>query len=258
MHEQLTNIAQKYENKRGEYRNFSAFIMGYYSSGKTTLLGTARGPIVIASFDPRNTIVLEQLFKDDIGKRIFIREYWTEDLDNPSAFKRWQQDMREDKRTGLFKEIGTYAIDSMTTWIDAIVTQFCATNGRDGGKLEIQDYQIIYTSVKKGIRHCQNLGCDFLMTAHLIDEKDDKTGRVWAQIDTYNRLRSRVPLLFTEKWLINANKDEFTIITQTVGKTKAGTQIGAKSFKKAGEKADIKYLLKKANYPHEDRTQQNG
>ncbi|KKM34725.1 hypothetical protein LCGC14_1565130, partial [marine sediment metagenome] len=70
--------------KKREGRNFSAIIMGLYGSGKTTLIGTAPRPLLIDSFDPKGTVVLEQLYWDEIESgAILIRPWWSDDHVHP-------------------------------------------------------------------------------------------------------------------------------------------------------------------------------
>ena len=120
-------IRNMYNTKR-ERKTFSLMLMGEFSSGKTSLICTMPKPIWIASFDPHGTIVIEKNYPEEIERGdIIISTYWSDDFNKPVAYKKWAKDWDDAVKGRLFDKIGTYAIDSASTWIDALsnkVAQF--------------------------------------------------------------------------------------------------------------------------------------
>ncbi len=239
------------EGKKGD--NFSALIMGEFASGKTSLLGTARAPILIDSFDPRGAIVLRDEIKSG---RVIVRDFWDERFKRPTEYSRWAAVWDKDTSSGFFDTLGTYCIDSLTTFTEALVNQYCKQKGRAENKPEIQDYPIIYSILKDVVKSSQSHKCDFLCTGHLVAEMDARDQKMYAELDTYKKLKSRLPLLFTEKYVITnepmGNNVRYELLTAPNGRYRAGTQLGAKGKFKLKEEPDIKALLKKAGFPHED------
>lgn len=255
----LDEIRKTYAENR-EHKNFSALIMGEAGTGKTHLLSTARKPLLIDHFDPRGTIVIEQLAKglgfktpEDMG--IFIRPFWAESSKTPTMYRKWEQQWERDRQDGFLSMFASYAIDSGTTFIDALSNKVRVEKNRGDG-LAIQDYQTIYNIIKDTIKLTQANKCDFYLTGHIELEKNEADGSIKAMLGTYKSLRIQIPLLFTEKYTLIARGGptgvERYILTQPEGIYMASTQIGTGKFK-AHEEPDIRKLLEKVGYDFADR-----
>lgn len=257
------NLNTMYQEE-GKSNNFSAIVMGIYGSGKTTLITTSPKPILIDSFDPNGTVALERDFQKEIKNgEIVIRKFWDENVKNPTQHKLWEKQFEEDKKTGYLNFFGTYAIDSMTTWIDAIANRVSKDRGRKDPKLAIQDYTIIYDHVKDTIKSISSFNCIFILTAHLVLEQDNITGAVTAELKTYKGLKADIPLLFTEKYVMLTKPDpqkgvRYSLLTKSAGKYIASTQLGNNGRFKPEEEPDIKKLLEKAGMPVKDKPNLGG
>ena len=249
--EEALERASKIKDLYKTEKKFSAIIMGIYGSGKTSILLTAPKPILIDSFDPNGTIGIEQDYADEIEKgNLFIRKFWDEDTNNPHCHKDWEKQFDADLDSGFLNYFGTYAIDSMTTWIDTIANRVSKDMKRNIPKLAIQDYPLIYDHVKNTIKKLSTQDCIFLMTAHLLLEQDGITGAVKAELKTYKQLKADIPLLFTEKYVTQTSNSpkgvEYDLLTSSAGRYIASTQLGSKGKFKAREVPDIAKLIKKA------------
>jgi len=249
----LEAIRKEYDES-GVKDTFSAMIMGMYGTGKTSILATARMPLLLCSFDPRGTLVLRDEIKEG---RIIVRTYWNEDSSQPTEYMRWQKDWREDIDSGFLTLFGTYAIDSLTTFITALANYTSKRKGREKGVLAQGDYIPMYASVNDHIKITQAQGCDFIMTGHLVMEKDEIEGRSYAELGVYKGLKVQIPILFTEKYVLevtNTSKgSEYKLLTGRKGPYRASTQLGKKGIFELEEEPNIKHLLKKAGLPHEDK-----
>lgn len=233
---------------------YTALIMGIYSSGKTHILGTGRKPIIINSFDPTGTLVLRKLAKSG---GVLIRKYWNEDRNNPTEYKRWETQWETDIQNGLLSPefVGTYCLDSFTTFIAALVNWWSRNNTN---KLPyLNDFPGIYALIQDVIKRTASLGIDLIVTGHLEIDTDDVSGKKTAMLATYNKLRTELPLLFTEKLVANADgyKEQvaYQLLTAPQGKFHAGTQLGADGLLDPIEQPDIKHILKKVGMPYDDK-----
>jgi len=256
----FAEIQQMYKAAR-EFNNIGIFLMGLYGSGKTSMICTGRTPILIDSFDPNGTAVIEANYAKQIASgEIMIRTYWNDNHKNPKAFSQWEKDWEQLSRSGAFNTLGTYAIDSSTFWcnsaIYAISKSMRAKNPQQRvniaeGDITLGDYKPLGNTLKTYIRMMSDFSCDFVMTCHLETMKDEITGAISTEPTLPGKLKVDVPALFTEKYVITRKGKEAKLLTSPKGRDRASTQIG-KNFE-IEEKPDIKYLLNKANFKSQNK-----
>lgn len=252
--------------KTNERQSFSALIMGLFGTGKTRLIATGRFPVLIDSFDPNGTIILEQLYSEQIKNgQLIIRKFWNENSKKPTQHKKWEEMFEKDKADRLFDYVGTYAIDSFTTWLEAVANRVSVEMGRNRKvqKLAISDYQMIYDYAKDVVKDMSEFTCDFILTAHLDRYQEEATGKMVTDIKTFKGLQSSLPLLFTEKYVLETvdvpkskeypNGIKYNLYTSAAGTFRASTQLGAGGKLDAIEKPNIKEILKKVGYDYQDK-----
>ena len=243
------------EDNRGD--TLSILAMGLFGTGKTRLCASGRLPLLIDSFDPKGTIVLEQVYKEEIKNgMILIRTFWDEKSKRPTEYRKWEKQWEDDIRNDFLSNFGTYAIDSLSTFLDALSNAVSQAKGREDGTLAIQDYKIIYNTIKDVVKVSSSQDCDFILTAHLADEIDEVTGKVMSQLAVYKGLKASIPILFTEKYVL-INKPEpngvkHQLLTQDFRTFRASTQVGANIFKQI-EEPNLTALRKKAGFPTEHK-----
>ncbi len=256
--EQIIRVRGHYEDS-SKNTSFNAFIYGKGKTGKTTIIGTARKPIWIDSFDPGGSKVLREAIGR--GEVIVDSRYEDESYKKPSACKLWDEEFQKKLKSGLFNHLGTYVIDSGTKWQDAILHTIVARHQKAGKRPDfipaIQDYLVQQHDVIEGLATCCCLPCDFIVTGHLEYDKDEMTGQMLSSIMTVKKLKEKTPILFDEIYLTIAKPSssgiKYNIMTVTDGLCIAGTRIGGRGKFKAIEEPDIKGLLKKAGLPFEDK-----
>jgi len=247
---------------------FNALWLGEVGTGKTTLLKTCRFPILIHSFDPGGTKVLKT--EIEAKKVIVDSRYEKEDANSPTAYALWESEFFKLRNGGLFDKIGTYCLDSFTTWFECLKNQINArkavkskaaagyrgATSRSVGVMEQMDWQVAGNIVRDMSKLCTALPCDFIMTGHLLLEKEDVSGRMIAYFNSIPSLRVNVPLLFDEIYVLICQETsqgvERKLLTQPTGKYVARTRIGAGKFD-LYETPNIKALLTKAGLPATDK-----
>lgn len=267
---QIEEIQQMYKEMMGEQLAFSCLLMGIFGSGKTRCSCTGRLPILVDMFDPKGSIIfhtdpyLKQLVEE---KKLIIRPFSAENSQAPTEFERWERQWTEDCKSGFLSYFGTYVIDSGTTWLEAMANYISRKKGgkRDymlagrtlTGNLEIQDYIPMYNMVMDMVKISSSQGCDFIYTAHLLTVEDEITGRVIAALDTYKRLRSKIPKLFSEKYVMSKEQTSqgpvHELLIHSTGKYEASSQLMASGKLNDIEEPDLKKLLEKAGLPTDDK-----
>ncbi len=230
-------------------------IIGQQGDGKTQLVETCPGPILIDSFDPGGTETIRDMIEEE-GKILCNPEYENDNPKRPFVFKKWFDATAKLERDKFFESIGTYVIDSGTRWAESLLNKIVADDGRAGQNPQIQDYGEQNNTARDCLETLAKLPCNFVMTFHYIVDRDKDKGS-FAELVVTRRLRYRIPALFGESWIIRTKGTgdtvEHYLQTKNLGIHKAQTRIGRKGNFNLQEPADIRALLKKAGRPWEDK-----
>ena len=269
--EEIARLREIY-SKSPRRDTFNAIIYGDIGTGKTTLLGTCRKPVLIHSFDPGGTTVLRDQIEE--GSVIVDDRFEAETPDAPRMARLWDQEYSRLKESGVFDLIGTYAIDSMTTWAQCVMYEVMRQQGRAGtvnvsGQKDKQGNKL-YTGVpqqndwmpqmqilENSIKDFLGLPCDCVLIGHDDISKDDVSGKMYAHLMITGKLSKRVPLLFDEVYVTQTKESpdgtSYYLQTQPQGIYKARSRLSRKGLLDKYEPADIKHILKKVGYSTDDK-----
>lgn len=259
--QELEKVRKYYSNDPMQKR-FSALVTGESNSGKTFLLRTARLPIHIDSFDPGGTKCLNELIqKGDIVVDTF---YETEDPYHPKAYAEWKKVNNLRLDINYFDQFGTYCIDSLTTFSDAVMNYQLASRGLAGNAPMFNiDYTPQKIEIENQIRKLMNLSCDFILTGHLerivklkgIDKKGIRDEEVIYRLMITGKAVMTIPLLFDELYVLTGRGDNprRKMKTDSLGEYIARSRLKGGGKLLAEEEPDIKNLLKKVGLSWEDK-----
>lgn len=254
------DIQKEFESIRAMYKKdprqgtFNALILGKSGTGKTNCLKTCRAPVLLHSFDPGGS----KTIRDEIatGRILCDTRFETEDPRRPTAYNMWENEFRKLRDGKFFDNIGTYCIDSLTTFSDALIHEMLNRAKRAGQPMQKQDWGAFLNGMMESVNSILNLPCDVIITGHLAMTTDDVTGRGEAGILIGGQSKDRLPILFDEVYIATAQETakaiEYKFITANTGFYNARTRIGAGKFS-TYEEPNIKALLKKAGMPCEDK-----
>jgi hypothetical protein len=160
-------------------------------------------------------------------------------------------------KMNYFDHLGTYVIDSSTTFADTIMNSVLKAAGIAGNPPRFtHDYTPQKVQLVNWIKYMLRIPCDFILTGHLEASKDEVTGAITYRYMTTGKAEVTIPLLFDEVWVTDTKKTsqglDYRIITARTGPYLASTRIGHGKFE-LYEEPDIKYLLKKAGLSTEDK-----
>lgn len=252
-------------------KRFSAIVTGETNAGKTYLLRSARFPIHVDSFDPGGTKCLANLIRSKSnpnGQVVVDTTYESEDPFKPTAFAEWMKTTEIRLRTGYFNMFGTYCLDSLSTFSDAVMNHQLKGAGRAGETPQHRrDYNPQKTFVVNYIRKLMNLPCDFILTGHLkqheeVKHIDSSTGivrkEVWHRLYVTGQAVITVPLLFDELYVIRGKGEGRNGPKREMLIDSLGTYIARSRLKQNGkldaiEEPDIKKLLKKSGFEQDDK-----
>lgn len=239
---------------------FSALLSGDSGTGKTTLWTTAKKPIYAYQFDPDGV----KSVRDKIDwKGIYVDvRFDRDDPKNPATYEAWGKDFTTKKNSGFFSHFGTVVIDGLTTFGDAIMNNVLRKANRIGMIPKSKfggdnDYVTQMNELSIRIKEFMTLPCDFLATCHLETEQNQETGRIKSYPLITGKLKTRIPLLFTDIFvcLTRPSKDglQYRVLTKNDGYYIARTRTGMRGKLSLYEIPDIKVILRKAGLPVEDK-----
>lgn len=240
--EELKKIQENYKsNPRKD--TTTVLLCGTSGAGKTFFSRTCPGPVLLDSFDPNGTDTIRSVIESnhiiadtrfEISKR----------KSNENPFSLWDIEYERRKRMNLFDEVGTYFIDSFTLMNHALINHVK------------QDWQLWDKTLREIILDLGTLPCHVVMTAHLTLIKDEITGKTVAHILSPGQAKYWLPMLFSEVYVLVSTPStkglERKMITANNSYYVAKTRIGSNKFE-LFEEPNMKDLLKKANYPYEDK-----
>ena len=247
-------------------KSYNAIIYGGTGSGKTSLLRTCRLPLHVDSFDPGGTKVLqgeailnEKRYPDEMarGNIIVDSSFENEDPNKPWAIKAWDKAYHRRKAMGYFDSLGTYALDSTTTWAQDIMYEVMKKAGRSGGQPFQNDWLPQMTIIENAIREMIALPCDVILIGHDDSDKDEATGKMFISLMITGKLKRRVPLMFDEVYVAMTKESskgvEYQLLTRKTGLYQARSRLSNAGQIEMYETPDIKAILKKTGRNYEDK-----
>ncbi len=233
-------------------QRFRALIIGNKGAGKTSLLKTARKPILLDMFDPQGEQVLSREIKRGEVLPVDYSAGTTEQWDW------WRSDMEERKASGFFDHVGTYCLDSLTTWSEVLILKVLEDAIKESPKhtprMEKQDWGTVLDRVRINIKEWLSLPCDVLVLGHIKSSVDDVTGRIGLDVMIQGSSDQRLPIYFSEVYNLDTaqkgDEIERFLITRNTGSNKCSTRLGGPDGDgepfDLREPPDIKALMRKA------------
>lgn len=242
------------EKLKGMYKEqaqnsrYNAIIYGPMGTGKSRLLRTCRPPIFVDSFDPGGTKTNRKMI--EAGQMFADTRWELEDPSAPTVFPIWDKEYDRRKSEGFFSQIGTYALDSATTFAACIMNTILAKAKRAGTFPFQQDYGPAMAILENVIKDFTTLPCDVILICHEDVKKDEATGRMFIGPLFWGRLTGRVPLLFDEVYHAESKETsagvKYSLCTKANGLVQARTRLGTDGIFEQNEDPDIMKLLRKA------------
>lgn len=250
------NELRKMYKEDPRQHTFNILVLGEMGSGKTYMLRTARMPCHIDSFDPGGTKGLRDEIK--AGKILVDSRYEAEDRLKPFVYQLWKTEFERRKKEGYFDHLGTYCIDSSSSWAESIMNRLLQKAGIAGEPPRFtKDYTPQKVEIQNRIQRCLSLPCDFVLTGHLEQVKDEIDGKVRYRYMTTGKGAIIIPTLFDEVYVMDPKRTSegvsYRILTKNTGTFAARSRLAKGGVLGTYEEPDIKKLLKKAGMPSEDK-----
>lgn len=188
------------------------FLYGDMGGGKTSQILTLPRPTFAYCFDPNSLLTLrgfdvdyEQFLPQDLTLDVVsLKKASAESKEHKrgprvmskkvTTYEEWERDFD----TRNFSKYNSIAIDSATSFLDLIMDYVLQINGRPGQWPEQDDYGPQMVTFTNAIRTFASMGKTLLCTGHYEAWQDRKTQRTFYQLMMTGRLRTKIPLLFSD------------------------------------------------------------
>ncbi len=265
IHQREIDRVRRYYAEDEKQQGFNLLLLGEPGSGKTPILLTARKPVYIDSFDPKGTVGLKKWIEK--GEVIADTRYEDDDPYDPKVYAEWFPRFKKKYASGFFNHIGTYVIDSATTFTAAAMNYKMGEAGRAvNTPHRNKDYNPAKVEIQNYLRKCLNLPCDFILTGHLkafdkLIRVDKKTGIETRKISyrflTIGQAATFIPLLFSEMYVVVGEEGPHGVrrklLTDAVGEYIARSKLSSDGLLDPKEDPDIKKILKKVGLSTRDK-----
>jgi hypothetical protein len=119
----------------------------------------------------------------------------------------WEKDIDDKLQSGFFDDYDVIGLDSATTLLDLIMDRILTINGRSGQWPQQDDYGPQMMTFTNIMRTLTGLGKTLFLTGHLETKEDKLTQRILRQPLMTGRLKTKIPLLFSDIFICEAAND---------------------------------------------------
>ncbi len=244
----MTDLSKYNIRPPSAHTKTNIIIIGGLGTGKTKCaIETSPRPVLGHSFDPTGFDTVRHLHD---GENVILdTQFEGDNPKNPTKFALWDRVFNQMLRDKVFDNIGTFVLDSLTTWSDMAMNYVLAQAGRAGGapgayernKFD-SDWSRQKVIVFNSIQTILSLPCNVICTAHPSVFKDEVSGRTYSSPMLTGQLKDKVPLLFSEIYYTTST---YKLTTQVDGIWNARTRLGNKGQLDKFEEPNIINILKK-------------
>lgn len=192
-------------------------LLGDTGSGKTSQILTIPGKKFCYLFDSNAILSLqgydvdyEEFLPDKLNLSVKSLTKGKGDQNTNLAndiYVQWEKDFQNKLKVGFFDDYDVIAMDSATTFLDLIMDRVLTINGRSGSWPQQDDYGPQMLVFQNVCRQLTALGKIIVMTGHLETKKDELVGRIFRTPMLTGRLKTKIPLLFSDIFVCEAEND---------------------------------------------------
>jgi len=227
--------------KTTETKKAKIMLYGEWGSYKSTIAATMPRPILIHSFDPGGDKIKHLQDGVNDGSIIIDNSWQSRTMSNSGdRFGAWNSAYNNLKRIGVFNEIGTFVIDSLTTFQRLVVDAAVEANTKNSYVSknmpvkvpQMRDYGVQDSAMEFAISDILDLPCHVLVIAHSevhedTDNKGNVVGREHRPLITGKKLRAKLPMLFDEIYISRVQGNRSEVLTRPSGMYHSRTRIGS-------------------------------
>lgn len=228
-------------SKKAENKKAKILLYGEWGTFKSTIATTAPRPILYHGFDPGGEKIKHLQDGHNDGSIIMDTQWQSRVLgDSEDVFSKWNIEYNSLKKDKVFEDVGTFVIDSLTTFQRLVVDASIGSNVKNtqiSKKMPIKvpqmrDYGVQDSAMEFAMSDVLDLPCHVIIIAHAeIDEQTDDKGNIIKMahrpLIIGKKLRGKLPIMFDEIWVSRVRGNKGEVMTQPKGMFHARTRLGS-------------------------------
>lgn len=202
----FSDLSKDYGDPKSVVKKLNFLVYGEAGVGKTPLLITYPGKVLMFSLDPGGT----QSIRSHVGSKIFPILLENENIKKPDVMDRFIKKLNELGTNGIFEELareeGALCIDSLTSLERAALRKIMMGHNRQLDTPSQPDYGKAMTLIENILWQVLNFPCDVILLAHQRDGKDD-LGKFFIGPLLTGKSAKRVPNIIGEIYYMGVRPD---------------------------------------------------
>lgn len=209
-------LQQLKERSDERLRNWKLRLLLYGGKGvgKTTCALTAPPPILLQTFDPGSGQLLALRRGIRSGRVILDDRFEFCSPSSEPTLNDWVVYMAQLERDGVFKEVGTFVLDSLTYWSLLAADYVISMDERNKTTwMQLQNYIPLQQTMVKCISQLFQLPCNVIVIGHVSKRFNEVTKRDETTVALPGEKTSTwVAGMFPDQWLMTAEGSQYRVL----------------------------------------------
>lgn len=231
----INELRDLYSKDKEETQHAKILFYGSWGTYKTTYACSMPRPILMQSFDPGGEKIFHVQKGEKDGSIIIDNRWASRTMENSEKrFRDWNKAYNKMKQDGVFEEIDTLVIDSLTTFQRFVIDATMEDNkkNKEIGKHmpfkvpQMRDYNVQHAAIEFIISDMLDLPCNVVIIAHSEEGQDNDTNLFYCHpLIIGSKLRERLPMLFDEIYITKQQGSTIELLTAPKGYRKARSRL---------------------------------
>lgn len=236
----IADLRKIYDDRQMD-KKAKILLYGEWGTYKTTIASTMPRPILMHSFDPGGDKI-KHIADGAKDGSIIVDNRWQSRSGEKSGdrFQAWNTEYNSLKTAGVFNEIGTYVLDSFTTFQRLVIDAAIESNDKNvqiSRKMpvkvpQMRDYGVQDSAMELALADVLDLPCHVLVIAHAeqnenTNSKGEITSIEYRPLIVGKKLRGKIPLMFDEIYISATMGNKGVVYTNPSGMYHARTRLGS-------------------------------
>lgn len=231
----IDELRSIYKKDREEEKYAKILFYGPWGTYKTSYACSMPRDILFMTFDPGGEKVFHVQKGVEDGSIIPMTKYASRTMEgSEKKFRDWNKEYNSMKADGVFEEVETLVIDSLTTFQRFVIDATMEDNkkNKEVGKHmpfkvpQMRDYNVQHAAIEFVVSDMLDLPCNVVIIAHSEEGQDSETNLFYCYpLIIGAKLRDRLPMLFDEIYITNQKGSSVELLTAPKGYRKARSRL---------------------------------
>jgi len=231
----IDELRDIYSKSRDEEKLAKILFYGSWGTYKTSYAMSMPRDILLMSFDPGGEKIFHVQKGVDDGSIVVDNRWASRTMeDSKEKFKGWNDEYNKMKQQGVFEEVNTLVIDSLTTFQRFVIDATIESNNKNKKMSkympfkvpQMRDYNVQHSAIEFIVSDMLDLPCHVVIIAHSEEGQDDDTNLFYCRpLIIGAKLRERLPMLFDEIYISRQKGNSTELLTAPKNVYKARSRL---------------------------------